>query len=202
MNHSKTLTALLLFTLGLVAHGASAPAQAPSYEELDAIAVDAPGYRSAFLEMQKIHYGKKEWDKFFGYATYYRKHLMTSGNLEQTHSLLLEALALTKHCHYSTAQIILDQARAQAIAQLPAQTSMMSQINAVQDLLDLQARLGGYVRTAAMAPPLEAFSVESHWRIDQERRNSVVEKAVKNPRALRVLVKDLCLSANSEQVKR
>ena len=65
----------------------------------------------ALLEIQKINYLTKRWDQFFGVAIYYREIFLFSNKTAkenfQQEMLVLEILALIRHCRfYESKQII------------------------------------------------------------------------------------------------
>ena len=59
---------------------------------------------SAILEIQKINYIQKDWNRFFGLAAYYRKKLLSSHEISlknfRQEMLALEILALIRHCRF------------------------------------------------------------------------------------------------------
>ncbi len=59
---------------------------------------------SAIMEIQKINYTQRDWNRFFGLAVYYRKKLLSSHerslkNFRQE-MLALEVLGLLRHCRF------------------------------------------------------------------------------------------------------
>ena len=64
-------------------------------------------FLSSILEIQKINYIEKDWIRFFGLASYYRRRLLYSRraavkNFKQE-MLALEILALIRHCRFPEA---------------------------------------------------------------------------------------------------
>ena len=64
----------------------------------------------ALVELQKINYREKQWDRFFGLALYYRSLLLSSPKDWRTNfrqkPLALEILALIRHCRFKESQKI------------------------------------------------------------------------------------------------
>ena len=73
-------------------------------------------YAPALLEIQKINYREKKWDRFFGMALYYRSELVSSVSLAKKYffqeMLALEVLALIRHCKFNTAYQLVEQSLA------------------------------------------------------------------------------------------
>lgn len=162
-----------------------------AYQLLDQIPMDAPEYQIAFLEMQKLHYRTKNWDKFFGYATYYRKNLLKVA--PNVHLMLLEILALSKHCQYDNAEKIFEAAK-------PYVTKdYLPQFQAIAEILNLQRILQGHVRTAPVKAPFEALTPTVHWFIPKREREQILSDVIKNPRAVRIIVKSACHEQNSNE---
>ncbi|MBF0208032.1 MAG: hypothetical protein HQK53_14225 [Oligoflexia bacterium] len=80
------------------------------YALLDKISETDKDFIPALLETQRIHYKQQEWEKFFGYANFYRLNLLEKK--EQWASnfsgemLSLEALALIRFCYWEEASAI------------------------------------------------------------------------------------------------
>lgn len=191
-----------------------------AYETLDTVPQDSLSFRIAFLEMQKVHYRQQSWDKFFGYATYYRKKLL--GTFFQPELLVLEALALVKHCQFEVAsnfvfasqQIVSElkegdasqNATAKALYhrelkklagdvrswdQLLARAE--GQLNTVENLLLLQTKIPGKIKSDPVHKKSRVFAKDVFWNVEHEdSKINMVEKAVRHPRALRVYVKNMC----------
>jgi hypothetical protein len=184
-------------------------------------------FRIALREVQKVLYKKAQWDRFFGIATYYRKNLMMSHYEPQI--MALEILALIKHCHFDVAQKLIDTHRpivrgliAQSTesfkrfrmsdasdfggdASYGKQLALFSdQLDAFQELLDLQKQLPNVVNTKDIKPKSKGFTHELEWNITPEQRSNVLTAAVKNMRAVRVYVQDRCeqTAKNLEKVRK
>lgn len=81
-------------------------------EWLEKLNYEEEGFLFALLEIQKINYIEKDWDRFFGLASYYRKKLlyspeMATKNFKQE-MLTLEILALIRHCRYPEASQVIE----------------------------------------------------------------------------------------------
>jgi hypothetical protein len=163
-----------------------------AYSALEKIPMSAQEYPLAFAEMQKIHYRTSAWDKFFGFARFYRTQL--SRDFFDPDLLLLEALALTKHCQFAPAQSVLKIARDWTTKRMTgAQAEMaLQRVSAAEDLFLLQAKLKGNVNTEAKKSSLHAFSTTKLWRIPPREAGAVVHSAIKNPEMLRVYVRNSC----------
>ena len=70
------------------------------------------GFLLALVEIQKINYIQEDWNRFFGLASYYRKKLLSSQEKAilnfQQNLLALEALALIRHCRFSSARQVIE----------------------------------------------------------------------------------------------
>lgn len=89
--------------LGLLRQGKSAEA----YPLLESISLDSEESKLSLVELQKLHYQRQEWDKFFAYAVFYRQKLLADPSLWQknfsSRMISLEILALTKQCQWESA---------------------------------------------------------------------------------------------------
>lgn len=186
---------------------------------LQSVNVETSAFRSAYLEVQKIHYRREAWDYFFGYATFYRKNLMQAFFLPEL--LTLEALALTKHCQFDAASraIFLGQEISKelrkgesssysAISALFRRETRRSggvlnftssldrfdtQLKSVENLLILQSKVPGKINSNQVTSNIKAFSKDLFWNIDQPTaRSQILEKAVRSPQNIRVYVPNLC----------
>lgn len=164
-----------------------------AYEKFDQIPVDSSEYSVALLEMQKIHYKLGEWDKFFGFATYYRNQRMSQFFIPEL--LLLESMALIKHCQLELANKILDQTKkilSKNINPSITNKSSREKIQAVEDLLFLQMKMPGNIQTLSKDHWMRIFSHTQEWKISNQSREKIASHVVKNPRALRVYVRNIC----------
>src|SRR5690349_15444881 len=81
-----------------------------AYSVLEEIPAESPDFLSSLEELQKINYGKNEWDKFFATAVFYRlKYLSNPEALQKKEDfrprmLALEILALGKQCYWEEAE--------------------------------------------------------------------------------------------------
>jgi len=80
--------------------------------EFESINYGHPDFTTSLLEIQKINYIKKNWNKFFGLASYYRNVLLSSLEKSKEHfkqeMLALEILALIRHCRFSDTKKLAD----------------------------------------------------------------------------------------------
>lgn len=165
-----------------------------AYTAFDSIAPETAAYPAAFAELQKIHYRRGEWSKFFGFAAFYRRRLIES--YRNPDLLLLESLALTKHCHFDTAAKILDLARGMA-----TNADSRARVEATAALLFLQSKLPGNVATEAVRKKPQAFASVNQWKVSGVRKQDTLDSAVRNPRALRVYVANACAAAPDEAAR-
>jgi hypothetical protein len=170
---------------------------ADGYTALSTIPVSSREYRYAFLEMQKLHYRNGDWDRFFGFATFYRKQLATTQFEPET--IYLEVLALTKHCQFEAAQRLIASLKADVQTKLTGADARvhLERIDAIEDLLFLQTRIPGNIQTSAVNRPVKAFSSTLQWNISEQSKAQVATTIIKNPRALRVYVKNVCEAPKS-----
>ena len=80
--------------------------------QLEKLNYGGESFLPAILEIQKINYIEKDWDRFFGLASYYRKKLLYSTEISvqnfRQEMLALEILALVRHCRLSEALRIIE----------------------------------------------------------------------------------------------
>lgn len=191
-----------------------------AYGTLESVDSDTLAYRMAYLEMQKIHYRLQDWDRFFGFAQFYRKKLLPQ--FFQPELISLEALALTKHCQYDASIRVIEFAKELTSILKngkPKNNTILSKlyekeitrgggdkqelsrkisaleahIKSIQNLLTLQDKLPGHVKANAVASKIRLFSKDMFWSVEsKDAKSQVIQNAVKNPRSMRVYVKNLC----------
>ena len=80
--------------------------------QLENLNYGGESFLPAILEIQKINYIEKDWDRFFALASYYRKRLLYSTEISvenfRQEMLALEILALIRHCRLSEALRIIE----------------------------------------------------------------------------------------------
>lgn len=166
-------------------------------QNLDAINVNAPEYVQAFGEIQKIQYRNNQWEKFFGYASFYRAKLMQE-NLDPQLNVL-EALALIRHCQFEPAHNVIEQTKALIANNKKlndeAKVRAAADIQAAESILELQQNLAARVTSDEARKSIKAFSLESAWKVKESTKQDMVKSAINNPRALRVYVKNRCEQA-------
>ena len=86
-----------------------------AYNKLESIPFGEQQFVDALIELQKMHYRHQQWQKFFAYAQFYRYRTVTdTAHVElKARMISLEVMALTKHCHWRTAQEVLGWALSQ-----------------------------------------------------------------------------------------
>ena len=73
-------------------------------DQFETLNYGEPDFVSGLMEIQKINYIHKDWDRFFGLAVYYRRVLLSNDKLSVSYFrqdlLTLEILALFRHCRF------------------------------------------------------------------------------------------------------
>lgn len=182
------------------------------------VSTNSSNFLKAFSGSMKAAYLVKSWDRFFGLANYYRKNLLTKHF--DTDLLLLETLALTKHCQFEAAaqtmafsraltKALLEnnanvaQVRDQAVKQMSEATLKASlqkfsaQLETSEDLLVLQEKLPGRVKTNESQLKLNFFRTTNQWSLPKDARADVISRTALHPRVLRVYVKNECKGQSS-----
>jgi hypothetical protein len=161
-----------------------------AYAHLEQLTASDAEFVDALVEEQKIHYLRGEWQKFFGYARFYRENLLFKNSVPvapafRARLFSLEILALAKHCRWKEALAVgeLGQAIAQSIGLPPS-----AELGRALTFLHLdtqypnalegkeQGRSPWYVRDGKIYWPLQANQLQY----------------VTHPRAVRVVVQSRC----------
>ncbi len=142
-------------------------------------------YREALLERQKIAYRQAEWGKFFGRAAWIRKRFAAQGL--ESDFVLLEAMALVRHCQFESASRIV-----QAVGDDP-------RAQPLRDLLAIQMKIPGNVTTQAKSADVRLFSKDVSWKIRSDTKGAVLGKIAQRPDELRVYVQNRCADEKSAQ---
>lgn len=183
---AAALPAQASFTRGLEHLHSGKPGAIPAaideaQTELMDVAASAPEFPLALLELQKIRYQKRDWQTFFGGATYYRYRIHPETPLPEM--ILLESLALMRHCQFDAAERL--------IHQVPGD----DRADELADLLYIQTQIPGNVTTQARGPRVQAFTRSPEWKIPTAVRKPVMDAVIhkfNDPHALRVYVRNLC----------
>lgn len=158
------------------------PAQAE--ELLLTVPPGDPDFAWAFLELQKLRYRRADWKSFFGGMVYYRHQLHQGVQLPDL--LLLESMALIKHCQFQPAE--------KALGFVPESSLTHRGREVLGDLLAFQRLQPGNVATQADAPKVQIFQPTQEWRISDEVSKRLAA-SIGQPHALKVYVKNLCQNA-------
>lgn len=140
-----------------------------------------PDFGWAFVELQKLRYRRADWKSFFGGMVYYRHQLHQSIALPEL--LLLESMALIKHCQFAPAEKIL--------TFVPTSAQTQRGLSVLGDLLAFQRLKPGNVATTAQAPTPQVFRPVQEWRVNATVASKLAS-TIEQPHALKVYVKDLC----------
>ncbi len=136
-------------------------------------------------------YAQAQWDRFFAQSIFYRSSNPVDS--QDPGLILLEALALIKHCQIESAQALLQSLERRAPHKLTAFHRV--KIQELTDLIHFQKQLSQKVTTASVKARPLAFSHSSRWRVSPNATPKLLEMAPKGetaPGNLRVYVKDRC----------
>ena len=159
--------------------------------ELEKVEPDDPTFLNALMELQKLHYRRQEWAKFFGYAVYYRTYFLNTppGPQKNFRARLfsLEVLALAKHCLWNEAQDLAHSAIALAKTAEPpeAEDTEIEEIPTYLQLLQTFPEL--ITATANPDLPDPVFRLGSYWPLSQK-----MFPQIRNPKVLRLTVQSKC----------
>lgn len=157
------------------------------YQELEAIGPGDPDFVDALVELQKLNFRRGDWQKFFGYALYYRKNVLGAaiGPNFRGRLISLELLALAKHCLFDEARAIGESALSFARSR---QLEDAAEIERTMSHLALTRQSPATLRAREqLTRPAPVFTSELLWQISPRQL-----QAVDHPRDLRVLVAGRC----------
>lgn len=160
-----------------------------AYQLWDSMSPEDPEYPDALTELQKIHYRRQEWQKFFGYARFYREKVLRSDEGLKTklraRLISLEAMALAKHCQWGPSRDLIDIA-----LKLPQISSLSdrSELDEVRSYLELHHAYP-HSNEAAGQPdkPRTLFTARVFWSLTSEQ-----VARLSHPKNLRVVVENRC----------
>ncbi len=163
-----------------------------AYALLEKMPRENPDFFSAWIELQKIHYSHAEWDRFFAYATFYRKNYLEGvPPAEQKANfrarlLALEILALGKQCQWDSAFAVAKEGL--DLAQKIGSPADVQEIDQAFSLVQLQHSYPK-VKNAkdGSTIPHSIFKSELHWPIQNKNITQL-----EHPRLLRLKIKNLC----------
>lgn len=162
-----------------------------AYSLLQNLPESDPHFALALTELQKIHFKRAEWSKFFAYAQYYRKKTLpltrSSGSRIQVRMLTLEALALAKHCRWDEATALLEQSKSIS-ARVPGSLTPADLAELDHALVNLKLMQGfpegQRTRSKSDVSPV-LFTGVQYWRTQ-------ASTSLPHPRYLRADVKSRC----------
>ncbi|MBF0208453.1 MAG: hypothetical protein HQK53_16360 [Oligoflexia bacterium] len=163
-----------------------------AYLLFDKVTGNDPTFVLALLETQKIHYRKQEWDKFFGYAQYYRNKLLkTQGNLDLSHLYIeemfsLEVLALLKFCYVDEAENVIQEGFNLAQKFSISNLEFLERARYFIFFTRQQIKLKNVKQT--IVNPSSVFKKRIYWPA-----TDFTLKHVSHPRDVRVEIKDQCI---------
>lgn len=147
--------------------------------------VGSPEFFVAINEIQKTHYRKKNWQRFFAIASYLRlqwqKKALSSLPIE---SSALEVLGLARHCLYEHAYKV-------AEFYMPIFENNLKNKNILQEAIKRVRLKQKYEIENATSnthkPPSVFIKSISYWKVPSQKITHL-----KNPKDLRMIVEDQC----------
>lgn len=198
-----------LYSLGLKASLAKeTDAAVKSFEQIDPQSSD---FVPALLELQRIFYTRGEWEKFFGYAAFYR-HRYLNPVLEYKRSpkekefyshykktfreevIALEVLALLQFCKWEVATAVFTTGKALAFELQSKDQSTFKQIGSLLDVLQVYTQVKNTKRDAKV--PGSLFNTTQYWEFP-----SNLMSLVSHPRYMRVKLESACSHAGGSDEK-
>jgi len=184
------------FQKGLLLLKEGKPSEA--YSLLEAIPENSKSFVPAILEMQKIHYQRQQWDRFFAYANFYRQWLthraagdltlQSGGYLLENFSarmFALEVMALGKHCLWEAAadvgRVGIETARQLQLPAPPEIEKALLYLTPLKKIKELQKP------PQSTSLPSSIHSHTHYWPIHQRTLLSVA-----HPKFLRFKVESRC----------
>jgi hypothetical protein len=159
-----------------------------AYEKLESIPSGHKDFSDALVELQKIHYRRQDWGKFFAYAQFYRvKTAMTDSTAPlKARMISLEAMALAKHCLWEKADEILNWGIAQKDRLDDANSK---ELLAAREYLRLHNQFpkSALAREDTRKLP-SVFSTEQAWTLQAKAL-----RTFSHPKALTVRLKSECV---------
>lgn len=161
-----------------------------AHELLEKVEVGSKAFVPALEEIQKIHFIRKEWEKFFAYATFYRKALLSKKAEAQknfsSRILSLELMGLARFCHWAVAERL-----AQASVEFAEELGLdSSELKRTQSIMQLSRWVTTHNQKQQVhSMPGNFFSNRLFWKIEDHSISQV-----RHPRVLKMKVKNLCES--------
>lgn len=169
-----------------------------SYEKLARLSLGSQDYWNEFVTLQKKHYEASSWDRFFGFAAFYRGYVIreTPTKTFIPDLVILELLGLIKHCQFEPAAKVLKLSRQIAQRVYPKNSDDLKKLEVrlgmIGDYIKLQGHMPTAVTTEEVIRKIQPFSKTLEWKIPTQTRSATVQLAIKNPMAIRLFVEDLC----------
>jgi hypothetical protein len=161
------------------------------YKRLESISTESPKFISALVELQKIHYQKGIWDKFFAYAVFYRNRSLDSEEKWKSNFnsqlISLEVLGLAKHCHWQAGYQIAQQGIMIAKKVAPPQSIEIENALVFYPALKSFEEIRGKQQTKEV--PDSLFREMNYWKI----KNDAI-RWVPHPRVLKFSIENRCQS--------
>ena len=169
---------------------------------LEDMPTQTSAFRGAYTELEKALYRSKSWDRFFSFASFYRNNMAVVG--WEPKLLVMEALALTKHCQVSAADQVTTLSlelvstmklnpgfATRPLAERADFEQFKEDILQVRRLLALQQKLPP-IKTTETKTRVSLFNPNILWQISENAAPPVLQKLVKRPSEFRVYVRDIC----------
>lgn len=155
-----------------------------AYGILESIPESDSSFADALVELQKIHYRKQEWSKFFAYAQFFRHRLLQGELPMRARMISLESLALAKHCHWGTSQSVIQWAMQEA----GSTKADRAELEETRDYLRLHSSFPHSAMAREDKKQIGAFfSKTKAWKIQAKRLNNIP-----HPKHLRLRLASKC----------
>ncbi len=172
-------------------------AKAGDYEAalsiFEKVSKDDPTFVRALGEIEKIHYRRRDWNRFFAYAFYYQERFVGRPGMREGEfsapTLALEVLALVRHCYKQKAIEKLTTAYRLASTMGVGSTPELALARSYLELAKILPKTMDPV-TDTRHLPRGAFQKTLLWNLD---RKSAIDR-IDHPRVLRIEVKNRCES--------
>jgi hypothetical protein len=158
-------------------------------EYLSNISKDNPDFLQALTNLHKYHYKNNQWAKFFGHLMFYRILYLNPYDIKQEflipELIILEALALNKHCRWKQAlSTLLD------LKEKCKQLGVKFPVEAVEaeTFIIASLRTNGFKTSKSETlPAVSPMTKDGYWRIKKQQLQKL-----DNPKHLRMNVRSQC----------
>lgn len=135
------------------------------------------------VEDQKTAYREADWNRFFGFAYYYRSRALPF----RARLYSLEALALARHCQWDAALLTLKEATVRA-AQVGAPSADRAELSEIQTHVEAIHRFPKILLTTDHSISISPlFNSKRYWRVRPAQISQI-----QDPKNIRVRVENLC----------